>query len=253
MESNKEFIFICGLHRSGTSVFFKLLKNQNYASGFENTGAVEDEGQLLQTVYPRAMLYGGPGKFGFHPDSRMNENHTLATTESRDKLIEEWSPYWDMEKEVLLEKSPPNLLKSKFLQEVFPNSKYLTIIRHPIAVSLATQKWSKTSLDSLIEHWLKCHDIFNEDKSDLKDVLEFKYEGFVNNPTEVFDKISDFLGREVDVKESMIRKGVNEKYYKKWEELGESFLQKRKIKKIIEKYESRVNEYGYSLKAPYVL
>ena len=38
-----------------------------------------------------------------------------------------------------------------------------------------------------------------------------------------------------------------------YEELAESFLQKRKIKKIIEKYESRVNEYGYSLKAPYVL
>ena len=60
-----KFIFICGLHRSGTSLLYKILKSQKNISGMENTGVIEDEGQHLQTVFNAANKHGGPGKFGF--------------------------------------------------------------------------------------------------------------------------------------------------------------------------------------------
>ena len=41
----QKFIFICGLHRSGTSLLYKILKNQKTISGFKNTTAIEDEGE----------------------------------------------------------------------------------------------------------------------------------------------------------------------------------------------------------------
>ena len=67
--NNRKIIFICGLHRSGTSLLYKILKNQSQISGLEETKVVEDEGQHIQTVYPTALTYGGPGKFGFHEES----------------------------------------------------------------------------------------------------------------------------------------------------------------------------------------
>ena len=76
MQQHK-FIFICGLHRSGTSLLYKILKNQKTISGFKNTTAIEDEGQHLQSVFNAANKHGGPGKFGFDKDSFLNEKSEI--------------------------------------------------------------------------------------------------------------------------------------------------------------------------------
>lgn len=79
---DKTLIFIGGLHRSGTSLLHEILRRHPAVSGFANTGVPKDEGQHLQTVYPPASAFGGPGLFGFNRASFMNEDHPLATIES---------------------------------------------------------------------------------------------------------------------------------------------------------------------------
>jgi hypothetical protein len=160
----KKFIFISGLHRSGTSLLYKILKEQDEISGLSKTNELEDEGQHVQTVYKPAYEFGGVGKFGFDINARLDENSKLINEINRKKLFNEWSRFWDLEKNILLEKSPPNIIRTRFLQKMFPNSYFINITRHPIATSIASKKWSKTSLDELISHWIKCHEIFNEDK-----------------------------------------------------------------------------------------
>ena len=158
---NHKAIFLGGLHRSGTTLLHEILKAHPEISGFFNTGATQDEGMLLQTVYPTARKFGGPGRFGFAEAAFMDENHPLATAENSKKLFQEWSPYWDLEKPYLIEKSPPNLIRTRFLQKLFPNASFIILLRHPLAVSYATQKWSKTSIPSLIEHSLRCYERFH--------------------------------------------------------------------------------------------
>jgi len=63
------FVFLAGLHRSGTTLLARLLAAHPEVSGFSDTGVPADEGQLLQTVYPAAKVWGGPGRFGFAPDA----------------------------------------------------------------------------------------------------------------------------------------------------------------------------------------
>jgi len=87
MDKHK-FIFICGLHRSGTSLLFKILKEQENISGHENTGVIEDEGQHFQSVFNPANKYGGPGKFGFNTESYLDENTKLITKKNKEKLYE---------------------------------------------------------------------------------------------------------------------------------------------------------------------
>src|ERR1700691_2539156 len=73
------FVFLGGLHRSGTTLLFRMLREHPEISGFENNKvkeewlAPEDEGQFLQTVYPPAVFFGGPGKFAFAPEAHMTE------------------------------------------------------------------------------------------------------------------------------------------------------------------------------------
>lgn len=68
------YVFICGLHRSGTSVLGRNVARLENCTGFKDTGVVEDEGQFLQDVYPIDGVYGGAGRFGFHPNSHRTES-----------------------------------------------------------------------------------------------------------------------------------------------------------------------------------
>ncbi len=90
-----KFIFLCGLHRSGTSPLFRILREHPQISGFFNTGVPEDEGQHLQTVFPAAKVYEGPGRFGFAREAHLTDESGLVMAENRQKLFAEWSKYWD--------------------------------------------------------------------------------------------------------------------------------------------------------------
>src|SRR5438445_5092577 len=92
------FIFIGGLHRSGTSVLHRCLREHSAVSGFSDTNFPEDEGQFLQSVYYRAGRHGGPGKFGFDPRAHLTEKTRLVSEANRDRLFSEWAAHWDLEK-----------------------------------------------------------------------------------------------------------------------------------------------------------
>jgi len=131
-------LFLCGLHRSGTSVLHRCLREHPSISGFENTGVPQDEGQHLQTVFRPAHALGGPGRFGLDPRAHLTEASELVTAANRERIAAEWGRHWDASCSYLMEKSPPNLLRTRFLQAIFPESSFITITRHPIATAFAT-------------------------------------------------------------------------------------------------------------------
>ena len=243
----KKFIFISGLHRSGTSLLYKILKEQDEISGLSKTNELEDEGQHVQTVYKPAYEFGGVGKFGFDINARLDENSKLINEINRKKLFNEWSRFWDLEKNILLEKSPPNIIRTRFLQKMFPNSYFINITRHPIATSIASKKWSKTSLDELISHWIKCHEIFNEDKKMIRNIINIKYEDLINNNEEILAQLSKFLKLNIKPSKIEIRKGINDKYFKIWIKKSKSIFTKYRISKIIKKHNSDIEKFDYSL------
>ena len=157
---DRRFLFIGGLHRSGTSILHRLLREHPLTSGFHDTGVMEDEGQHLQSVIPAAHAYGGPGEFAFHPDAHLTETSRLISHHNRDTLLKEWGAYYNLEKQILLEKSPPNLIRSRFFRQMFPHSSFVFIVRHPIAVALATEKWSNRTIIERLLHWHSAHSIF---------------------------------------------------------------------------------------------
>jgi len=247
------FVFLGGLHRSGTTLLFRMLRDHPEMSGFVNNPdanewlAAEDEGQYLQSVYPPAIFWGGPGKFAFDPDAHLTEESKLLTTESKAKLATQWFPYWDLSKHFLLEKSPPNLLWTRFLQSAFPNSSFVIIERHPVAVTLATEKWSPTGVDSLIRHWLVSHEIFEQDRPKLKHVMVLKHEALAINPTGTLAEICAFLDLKPHETNFEASTAHNEKYFAQWRELAQNPETSGTIKEVVAKYETRARAFGYSL------
>src|SRR5438034_3037011 len=85
-----KYVFVCGLHRSGTSVLGRNIARFENCTGFKNTGVTEDEGQFLQNVYPVAFTYGGPGRFGLDPGTHRTESSPLLTPENVAKMRASW-------------------------------------------------------------------------------------------------------------------------------------------------------------------
>lgn len=251
--SKHPYIFVCGLHRSGTSVLFRSLRDHPEVSGFQGTPSPEDEGMHLQTVYPPSGRYGGAGAFGFHPEAHLTEESTLVSEVNRLKLFSEWRQYWDLNKTYLLEKSPPNIIRTRFLQAMFPNSYFIVMLRHPLAVSYATQRWYRKykinwrGFPRIFEHWLVCHEIFKADQEHLKNSFLVKYEEFVAQPEQWVNQIYRFLGLGGYSVKQKILSDVNKRYFEQWNKNLSGLLSGPMSRAIVRRYEDRVRCFGYSL------
>src|SRR5437764_14416478 len=107
--AGQRLLFLGGLHRSGTSLIHRCITRHPQVSGFSDTGVPEDEGQHLQTVFPPAHAYGGPGRFGFDPRAPLTEDSPLMIAENRDRLLRQRGQHWEMTAAVSGAKPRPNL------------------------------------------------------------------------------------------------------------------------------------------------
>jgi len=244
--TEKKFIFIGGLHRSGTTPLQRILGQSPIISKMENTGHNEDEGQHCQSVYETAKKVGGPGKFANVESYHYTNNSKLLNEANNFKIINEWAKYWNLSKPILLEKSPPNLIHTLYLQSIFPRSYFIIIIRHPYVCCSATTKrgWSsEKSIDVHIQHWIKAHQIFFEDKPLIKKCFVIRYEEVIND-LKLNEKLSVFLDEKLEALQINFEnfKNTDADYFKQMPDAS-----------LVNKYEQSINAFGYSFLPPYYL
>lgn len=189
----RRLVFIGGLHRSGTTPLARMLAQHPDASGLSDTYVREDEGQHLQSVYPRDGRLGGVGRFARSPEAHVTEDSELVRPENAARLLEAWTPYWDLDRRLLVEKSPRNMLMGRFLQAVFPGSTLIVLVRHPAVVSLASRKWSprlvsrrgrgRLTMRGMFENWIAAYETLRADLPHLDRVHVVYYEDLVACPT----------------------------------------------------------------------
>jgi len=187
-------LFLGGLHRSGTSLLHRALSAHPDVAGFSGTGAPEDEGQHLQTVMTTARAHGGPGHFAFDPASHLTEASPLATAASRARLEQEWGRHLPADAAVVVEKSPPNIVRARFLQALFPESAFVFIVRHPVSVALATRRWSSASMAELVLHWHVAHAVLARDLPHLDRALVLRFEDFLPAPAPFVARAQALVG-----------------------------------------------------------
>jgi hypothetical protein len=243
------YAFVAGLHRSGTTLVARCLSEHPDVSGFHDTGVTEDEGQFLQSVYPVGRVHGGPGRFAFDPEAHLTEASPLVTPANAATLRAEWGRHWDLSRTVLLEKSPPNLVRTRFLQAMFPASSFVIVIRHPVAVAFAikTRRPKRTDVDDMLRHWVVAHEVLEADLPHLERVTVVAYESFVAAPEPELAAVQAFLGIPPAPSGLEIRTDTNDRYFDMWrQELGRT-LAGRKHRALVAELEERVRRFGYSL------
>jgi hypothetical protein len=241
-------VFVCGLHRSGTSLIQRSLAAHPEVSGFEGTGVPEDEGQHLQTVYPAAHRYGGAGLFAFRAEAALTEASPLATPENRDRLLREWSSHWRPGAAFGVEKSPPNLVRTRFLQALFPDAVFVAVLRHPVAVAGATRKGRRLLLSyrTLVHHWVVAHSILAADAPHLRNLHIVRYERFVAEPAAQLERLFAAVGLAPAADAEAVRTGVNDVYFRRWRSRRNPLLALDR-RATVGRFEEHVRRFGYSL------
>lgn len=259
--ADHRYLFIGGLHRSGTTAVCRLIGAHPKASRLRDTGQIEDEGQFLQSVYPIDDALGGAERFALHPDAHMTETSPLVAG-AGEKLFAAWSPYWDLSKPLLCEKTPANMVRSRFLQAAFPNSSFIFVSRHPVACALAIRKWEyelyREPLSLLIRNWIACHRAMKQDLPHLKRALVIRYEEFTADPVSGARTIEQFLDIGPGLDPSRVRSGLNALYFdiwakrsfrkgpQRWRNVLKRVWCEVEARAIEARYESAINEFGYS-------
>lgn len=184
-------IFVCGLHRTGTTLLERLL-TARFDLSCLRADVPESEGQHIQSVYQTARHYGGPGRFAFSRDMRDDLTGLGETESCRERIMADWNRFVVGESSTLLEKSPPNLTKIGWLRQIFPKSHFVIMTRDPRACAAATQKWSRTSLPELMMHWNAAYSIAMEEFS-AEDCVIIRYEDLTATTDIEIERLANFL------------------------------------------------------------
>ncbi|WP_299819271.1 sulfotransferase [uncultured Jannaschia sp.] len=189
------YLFIGGLHRSGTSLVARMAARVPGATGIEGAPVPENEGVYLQGAIAHDALAGAPMRFATDPAQHLTEAHPLNRLETRVRLAADWDPWFPEGAAWRVEKSPVNLTRMRLLQQLFPLSQFVVVIRHPEAVAAAVAKWVDDPAPALIDHWLDAHDIVAADIDRLHAILVLRYEDVVARPDAIRAALGAFLDR----------------------------------------------------------
>ena len=260
-------LFILGSPRSGTTFLASLLKPTMYGSPFET--------QFILKYHNKISSYGDFTKLSnltlllrdicneraiaqwqveFNPDvvqSDLGENFTYTDLVDYicTKLMNKKG------KSIWGDKTPHYILKVNQLIELYPEAKYLYIVRdgRDVALSLLKKPWGPNNVYKCAEQW---SDANNQEQQvqlksleDKRQLLYIKYEELLDNTEEECSRIYKFLGDSIENHRDMVEELIAQTMsgnHTKWKKQ----MTPQQISTYEAKASSSLKYHGYELTTP---
>ncbi len=183
----RKWLFIAGCPNSGTSLLHDLLANH------PSIGSMPQEGQFLTDQLIRPYQLGLSRLWMKDKEKFVLNEHSVTKTDIK-RLKKQWAlQYNDTNKEVLIEKSPTNAVRTRWLQKHFTPSFFIGIYRNGYAVSKGISDKTGADIRTCAMQWIESNEIMMDDFSSLQHKLLISYEDLTNDPVVTIRKITDFL------------------------------------------------------------
>jgi len=171
------YLFVLCPPYSGSTLLWKLLSTSR------NVSSLPLEGQFLPEL--RDMMRDKP----------WNPDRVLPWTEI--KTV--WESYWDMSKPVLLEKSPPNLIRTRDILAHFHPVKFVVMVRNPYAQSEGLMRRNNFSVSRAANFSMMCLRTQLMNARELDNTLVMTYEALVQDPAKACQQLAQFMPELADM------------------------------------------------------
>jgi hypothetical protein len=187
----KTWVFLVGCYNSGTTLLAELLGQHPSIS------ALPTEGHFITDQFVKDYDIGLPRMWV----EREDLFHLTETDSGPDpvRVKKEWAMRLDLGKPVLLEKSPPNTARTRWLQQHFENARFIGMVRNAYAVAEGiTRKADPRHLregwpiEMSAWQWKRSNEILQQDSEYLQHFMWVKYEDLAANTAGILNKITDF-------------------------------------------------------------
>jgi len=194
------WLFLLGLNNSGTSILRNLLASH------PEVRSLPTEGQLLTPALPLGPQHG----VGRNWTKRLD---VFRLTEADDpeparRARYDWAWLYEPGRGILLEKSPPNTIRSRWLQANFRPARFLAITRHPYAVCEGIRRRTGLPLEDGARHWTVGNELLLEDAGHLDECLMLTYEELTERTDDVLREAEGFLGLRVPIDRALLERPI---------------------------------------------
>jgi len=131
------------------------------------------------------------------PEVRRLVDHARRWSESYEYPWEQirrvWMAYWEHSKPLLLEKSPPNLIRGRRIAEYFSPVRFIALMRDPYIQCEALMRRDKLTSRQAAERTLQCLRHQRRNLLGLRDIIVIRYEDLVRDPAGTATRLLRFL------------------------------------------------------------
>lgn len=182
-----KWVFIVGCPNSGTTLLHDVLATH------PSVGSMPREGQLLTDQFVTPEAVGLSRLWALRPEEfALDENSEVAIDLPR--LKRQWGARFNApNRPVLLEKTPVNALRTRWLQRHFENAHFLALVRNGFAVVEGICRRDGHDAESAALQWKRSNEIMLDDLASVQNATLIRYEDMTDSPQNTFGRILEFL------------------------------------------------------------
>lgn len=173
------YLFVLCSHSSGSTALWRLLQTSPQVS------SLPAEGQHIAAVQP--WMRQAPWNEAYQPPWPA--------------VKAEWHKFWDSNKPILLEKSPPNLVRAAAIQEHFRPAAFVVMVRDPYAFCEGTKRRGRAGIGyrppatyrAIAEGWARESRLQMKNIAQLNQATWLTYEKLSDDPAASASQLLQFL------------------------------------------------------------
>lgn len=167
----RSYLFVLCPPYSGSTILWKLLSTSDSVS------SLPTEGQFLPELEP--IMRAKPWV----------KEHELPWP----RIKQIWDAHWDQGKPVLLEKSPPNIIRTKDIERHFQPARFVIMVRNPYAHAEGLMRRNNWTATRAARFSMMCLATQLQNRRQLDDSLVLTYEALVADPRHACARLQAFL------------------------------------------------------------
>lgn len=116
-----------------------------------------------------------------------------------ESLRNEWLKYWDLGVSILLEKSPPNIIRANSIEKHFEPAYFMVFYRNPYAHCESLLRRHNLELEKAALFTIYCLRYQQQNIESLNNVISFSYEDLTDSPEKSKQSLIQYIPELCDI------------------------------------------------------